>query len=141
MTSLSGTVTRARAHRLWQPLAYLAVGGWNTFFGVGLFWLAYALWHDRIPYLILLLSCNILAITNAYIWYKLLVFRTRGNWLREYLRFYLVYGAAMLLGMGLVFVLVQVFGVHPVLANTVTTAVTVICSFFGHRHVSFAPRK
>ncbi len=37
---MSGTLARLQAHRLWQPLSYLAVGGWNTVFGLGLFWLA-----------------------------------------------------------------------------------------------------
>ena len=141
MTALHQALTRLRAHRLWQPFAYLAVGGWNTLFGVGLYALAYALLHHRVHYLVLLVFCNILAITNAYLCYKLLVFRTQGNWWREYLRFYLIYGAAMLLGMGLVVLFVQALGVHPVLANILTTALTVVCSFFGHRHVSFAPRR
>ena len=133
-------LTHLQTHRLWQSFAYLAVGGWNTFFGAGLYALAYTLLHPHVHYLMILVACNILAITNAFLCYKLLVFRTRGNWLREYLRFYVVYGVAMILGMGLVVLLVQRGGLHPVVANLLTTAVTVACSFFGHRHISFAPR-
>jgi putative flippase GtrA len=139
MSTLRQMLATLRAHRLWQPLAYLVVGGWNTLFGVGIYALAYALLHARFHYLVLLVACNILAITNAYICYKHFVFRTRGNWLREYLRFYAVYGLAMLLGMGLVVLLVRFLGMHPVVANIVTTLVTIVCSFFGHKHVSFAP--
>jgi putative flippase GtrA len=130
--------TLARCHPLWQPVLYLIVGGWNTLFGVGLYALLYFLIGHRINYFVLMIPCNILAITNAYFCYKLFVFRTRGNWLREYLRFYLVYGAAILIGMALVVLFVQVFHMHPVLANILTTGLTVVCSFIGHKRISFA---
>ena len=131
-------LTRVQCHPLWQPAIYLVVGGWNTLFGVGLYALLYFLVGQRINYFVLMIPCNILAITNAYIGYKLFVFRTRGHWLREYLRFYVVYGAAMLLGMGLVVLFVQVFHMHPVWANIGATILTVLISFLGHKHVSFA---
>jgi len=129
---------RAQAHPLWQPATYVVVGGWNTLFGVGLYTGVYFLMKDDVNYFVLLILCNIVAITNAYICYKLFVFKTKGNWLREYPRFCGVYGVAMLLGMGLIVLLVQLMHVHPVLANIATTALTVIVSFFGHKHVSFA---
>lgn len=139
--SLREALRRLRRHRLWQPAAYLAVGGWNTLFGLGLYALAFRALHAHVQYLVLLVLCNIVAITNAYVCYKRLVFRTRGNWLREYLRFYVVYGTAAFLGMGLVAVGVQMFGMHPVWANTAVTGLTIIISYFGHRRVSFAPRR
>jgi putative flippase GtrA len=132
-------LTHAQRHPLWQPAIYLIVGGWNTVFGVGLYALLYFLIGHRINYFVLMIPCNILAITNAYVCYKLFVFRTRGNWLREYLRFYVVYGAAMLIGMALVVLFVQVFHMHPVLASIWTTGITVVCSFIGHKRISFAP--
>ena len=131
---------RMQTHPLWQPCAYLVVGGWNTVFGVGLYALAYLLLKDKVNYFVLLIPCNVVAITNAYLGYKLFVFKTRGGWLREYLRFYVVYGVATLLGMGLVAILVQFLSLHPVLANIITTALTTVVSFIGHKRVSFAPR-
>ena len=130
---------RAQRHRLWQPVAYMAVGGWNTIFGVGSYALAYYALHDRVNYFVLMIPCNVIAITNAFFCYKVFVFRTRGNWLREYLRFYVVYGAATLFGMGTVVFLVQVFNLHPVLANVVTSSSTILISFIGHKRISFAP--
>lgn len=128
-----------RHDRFWQVFRYGLVGGWNTVFGVGLYALVYALLGHRINYLALLIPCNVIAITNAYVCYKLFVFRTRGNWLREYLRFYVVYGVAMVLGIGLVALFVQGLGLQPVLANMLSTLITVACSFVGHKRVSFAP--
>jgi len=62
----------------------------------------------------------------------------RGNWLREYLRFYIVYGLAMVMSMGLVALGVQVFTLHPVVAQALATGVTIVASFFGHKNISFA---
>ncbi|MFZ4396502.1 MAG: GtrA family protein [Kiritimatiellia bacterium] len=121
-------------------IRYLFIGGWNTLFGVGLYTIAYYFLHARVHYLVLAIPCNILAITNAYLCYKLFVFRTRGNWLREYLRFYVVYGAAMLLGFGLLALFVETLHMHPVWANIAIAGLTIVCSFFGHQCISFAPR-
>ena len=120
-------------------IRYLMVGGWNTLFGVGLYIIAYTLLQKHVHYLVLSIPCNIIAITNAYICYKLFVFRTRGNWLREYLRFYVVYGVAMIVGMALLALFVEVFHLHPAWASIVITAITVVFSFFGHKRISFKP--
>ena len=133
-------LARVRAHRLWQPFTYLAVGGWNTAFGLGLFWVVYRLLGSTVNYLVLLAGCNLLAITNAFVCYKFLVFRTRGNWVREYARFWAVYGVSTLAGIGLVALLVQALGMSPVNANFLATGLVVVVGFAGHRWFSFASR-
>ena len=137
---MTGWLDRAQGHRLWQPFSYLAVGGWNTVFGLGLFWLAYRSLGTSVNYLVLLAGCNLLAITNAFVCYKLLVFRTRGNWVREYVRFWAVYGAATVAGIGLVALLVQFLGMSPVTANFLSTGVVILAGFAGHKWFSFAGR-
>lgn len=134
------SIRSLRSHPLWQPVMFLLVGGWNTLFGVGLYAVAYFFLKERVNYFALLFFCNIVAITNAFIFYKLLVFKTKSDWLIEYLRFYGVYGAAMVLGMGLVALEVRVLHFHPVLANFTATIITVIISFVGHKHFSFAAK-
>ena len=122
-------------------LRFLMVGGWNTIFGIGFYVLAYLWLKDYVNYFVLLIPCNIAAITNAYLCYKIFVFRTRGNWLKEYLRFYVIYGLSMLVGMGLVALAVQVFKMHPITAQILTTGITIVASFFGHKKISFAAPK
>lgn len=124
----------------YQVARYLLVGGWNTVFGVGVYALLFALLGDHVHYLILLIPANILAITGAFLCYKYLVFRTRGDGWREYFRCYVVYGAAMLLGAGGLWLLVDFGGLNPVFANLLVTALTVVCSYLGHRFFSFRKR-
>ncbi|MFA5839265.1 MAG: GtrA family protein [Candidatus Margulisiibacteriota bacterium] len=120
-----------------DKINYLLVGGWNTLFGylvfVGLyFWLG-----NRTNYLVLLLISNVLSITNAYIGYKLLVFKTRGNYFREYLRFYMVYGAAILINFLLLPIAVEVLKITPPVAQGILMWLTVVVSYIGHKYFSF----
>lgn len=119
-----------------ERLLYLVVGGWNTVFGFGLFWLLHALctgWH----YLPLLLLSNEAAILNAFVGYRWLVFRSRGPFWRELLRFHAVYLATAALGVALTAALVEGLGLHPVAANACTLVVTVVGGYLAHRHWSF----
>lgn len=116
---------------------FLITGVWNTVFGILAYTVLYEWLKDSVNYLVLLIPANILAITNAYICHKLFVFKTSGNILREYFRFYVVYGGTALLGFGLMFGLVSGFGLNPVLANCLCTGITVACSYFSHRNFSF----
>ena len=134
--SLGGMMT-IRAFVGSQFFRYLAVGAWNTAFGIGLYWLVYLLFGESVHYLVLAVPVNVLAITNAFICYKLIVFRTKGNWGGEYVRCYLVYGGGALVSMALLWLFVDFFRLNPVFANIVGTALVVIGSYFGHRYFSF----
>ena len=124
-----------------EVLAYLLVGGWNTLFGMALYSLGYWLFGKHVHYLLLAVPVNILAITNAFLCYKLFVFRTKGNWLREYLRCYVVYGGGTIVSMVLLWLLKEFLGLNPMVANAVATVIVVVCSYFGHKYFSFGQNK
>ena len=126
MRAESGRITR-----------FLVTGVWNTVFGVLVYIILYEGLKQWVNYLVLLIPGNILAITNAYICYKLFVFKTRGNIIREYLRFYVVYGGAMLLGFVLMFVLVDGLKLNPVAAQILCVPISIIFSYCSHRNYSF----
>lgn len=130
--------TGTRLFRAYWPFArYLLVGGWNTLFGMGVYALLYRCFGQQIHYLVLLLPANILAITNAYLGYKFIVFRTSGNMVREYLRCYMVYGGMLILSVGLLFGFVEYLKVNPVYANVMCVLLTMVVSYFSHKHFSF----
>jgi putative flippase GtrA len=118
-----------------EKVRYLAVGGWNTVFGYGVFALLFMVLP--LHYMAVAVVANILAITNAYLGYKFLVFRTRGNCLREYLRFYVVYGSSALFALALLPALVNLFHISPLLAQAFVVPATVAFSYLGHKHYSF----
>lgn len=133
-----------------QVVRYLIVGAWNTLFGLALYsGLTYVL-TGRIPlaYMVAAALSNVIAITVAFLGYKWFVFKTKGNYLREYLRCYVVYGTTAMVGLALLPILVAllnwILGCRPsvpYIAGVILTGGTVVVSFFGHRQFSFAVKK
>ncbi len=120
-----------------EKINYLAVGAWNTLFGYVFFALLYFLFGKTLHYLVLLVLANIVSITNSYLGYKFFVFKTKGNYLREYLRVYMVYGVAMLINLALLPLVVEGLKINPVPAQGFLVFVNVIFSYFGHKKISF----
>ena len=127
---------------------YLLVGGWNTAFGMlaycGCVWLCEGL--GRFGYLAAGVLSTIIAVTHSFLTYKLLVFRTKGNWLAEYLKCWSVYGVAGLLNFALLPVFVETVRAilpmgcerwSPYVGGLLLTGVTIVLSFIGHRHFTF----
>ena len=89
-----------------QFVRYLCVGAFNTFFGYCTFVIALSLLNQVTPqrflYLTVVLASVIstpLNITVAYFGYKFFVFRTKGNYLSEWLKCFAVYGTGMIPGL------------------------------------------
>ena len=119
-----------------QSIRYIITGIWNTVFGILVYALLIKLLGEN-HYILLAVVSNIISITNAYICYKLFVFKTKGNILKEYLKCYVVYGLSMLLGLLLLYVFVDIAGLNPVIANIISVLLLTIVSFVGHRYYSF----
>jgi putative flippase GtrA len=86
-----------------QFIRYLCVGVFNTLFGYLSFALILTLLNAVLParflYLTVILASILplpLNITIAYLTYKFFVFRTKGNYLGEWLKCFAVYGTGMI---------------------------------------------
>ena len=129
---------------------YLMVGAFNTVFGYGLFAaFNYALRNvGSYSYMLASLLSNLIAITVAFLGYKWFVFKTKGNYVQEWIRCLGVYGGGMLLTLAGLPILVPLLRralvgrpqAAPYLAAGIMAVVVVIVSFFGHKHISFAVR-
>jgi putative flippase GtrA len=137
---------RTRLERYAQVLRYLVVGGANTVIGYAAFAALNYLLTDQVPYAYMFanVGASVFAITIAFLGYKFFVFRTKGNYLREYLRTYVVYGASTLLSLALLPMLVALVGLVmenkvlvPYVAQAFTVPLVVLTSFFGHKKYSF----
>ena len=125
---------------------YLLVGVWNTAFGYGTFALFTHLLENVVPqsYMLASVLANFINITVSFLGYKWFVFRTKGNYLREWIRCVGVYGSNALVGLAILPVLVYAIRHYsqwqrqaPYIAGAILTAFTVLVSFFGHKHFSF----
>jgi putative flippase GtrA len=121
---------------------YLAVGAFNTAFGYGLFALLNYLFYGRYIYASLL--ANLIAITVAFLGYKWFVFKTKGNYLKEWIRCVGVYSSVSLFSLAALPILVTLLKrivenpkLAPYIAGAILTGCTVVASFFGHKRFSF----
>jgi putative flippase GtrA len=131
---------------LLQFARYVLVGGFNTLFGYCL--LALLIWSfsglGPYSYIYAALLANLIAITVAFLFYKWFVFRTRGNYLIEWIRCLGIYGSSMLVGLVGLPILVPILRSnlrHPERASYIAAAimamVSVLFSFLGHKNISF----
>jgi putative flippase GtrA len=89
-----------------QFVRYLCVGVFNTFFGYLSFVIILTLLNVALParflYLTVILASLLpvpLNITVSYLTYKFFVFRTKGNYLAEWIKCFAVYGTGMIPGL------------------------------------------
>ena len=141
-----------RAHRLANHIPsgqlgrYLLVGTWNTLFGYATF-AALVFVLDRFlahGYVLANVLSGLVNITVAFLGYKWFVFKTKGNYLREWARAVAVYSGGIAVGTiclpGLVQALQvwgRVGGSAPYVAGAILTGLGVIVSFLGHKKYTF----
>ena len=120
-----------------RKVRYLIVGGANTLIGYSLGVGLYYVLSPTLHILLIGAISSVLAISVSFTTYKLFVFRTRGHWLTEYLRSYVIYGGMALLGIILLWVLVDSMQLPIWLAQGVSILITVVISYVGHARFTF----
>ena len=139
----------------WQVARYLIVGVWNTLFGYACYALCVALYSRVLAARYLPLTVDLasitatpIGVTMSFLCYKQIVFRTKGNYLREWLRCLTVYGSATLPGLFALPVItraLQQFAscrtIAPYLAGAVVMGLTTIYTYFAHKNFSFSAPK
>jgi putative flippase GtrA len=120
-----------------EQLLYLVVGGWNTLFGYSV-WavMQYAL-GDTLNYLVIILLSWPIAVLNAYIGYRYIVFRSTGPILRELPRFASVYVTTLLVNLALLPIALWALPFSIYVIQALFLFVVVIGSYLGHKYYSF----
>ncbi len=120
-----------------KPLRFIITGGWNFTFSYITLALLYYLFSKRIHYMIIMAFATIINITNAYICHKFFVFKTEGNYLKEYLRYYVVYSVPIAIGFISFPFCIEILKMNFYVTQALLTFITMTISYFGHKHVSF----
>jgi putative flippase GtrA len=124
-----------------RPLRFLMAGAANTAFGLAIYpALLWSVPAFRTHYLVALGIAQAVSLCFAFTTYKLGVFRTRGNILREFATFasfYLFNYAANWLALPL---LVELGHIPPVIAQLGFTVALIAGSWFWHSRVTFRAR-
>jgi putative flippase GtrA len=120
-----------------QEIRFLAIGAWNTAFGYGIFVFLYYLTGNEENYIWLALAAHFIAVVNAFICHKHLVFNSRQHWLPEFIRFNLSYVFSLSIGIALLFCGVRLLRLHPIVAQGLSIFFSTILSYLLHRNFSF----
>jgi putative flippase GtrA len=118
-------------------LRYLFIGGINTIFGYFISNILYYKILSQLHIIYLGIIGNLICITFSFLTYKLFVFQTKGNWIKEYLRCYLVYGLTAVIGIMIMWGLVDGLGLRFWLCQGFVMIMVIIISYIGHNRFSF----
>ena len=131
-----------------QASVYLVVGAWNTLFGTSVYMALVWTFDDmgRFGYMLAAVVGNVIAISESFLTYKLIVFRTKGHWISEYVKCWVIYGGAALINMSILPLCVEGIrwvapenfkSLAPYAGGLIMTGLTVVISFLGHRNITF----
>lgn len=120
-----------------QKIRYLIAGLWNTLFGYFAGLLIYNWLGNFLNVIIIGFIANVLAITMAYTTNKIFVFKTRGNWTKEYIKAWMLYGSTTIVGIGLLWVLVDIFNVRFWVAQGLVTIILIVTAYIGNLRFTF----
>jgi putative flippase GtrA len=133
-----------------QVLRFLLVGGLNTLFGYGCFAFFTMLLTPLMAYgyVVASLLANLLSISFSFLGYKWFVFKTKGNYLREWIRCVGVYATSMVLStaaLPFAVALIRRQNEHrqhaQYIAGGIVLVFSIILSFSGHRRITFGAGK
>lgn len=113
----------------WQGIRYLAVGGFNVGFTLAVFWLLDRLYSAVIGVQAVYWASAIISIISGFIWQRLLVWRSKARWHREFLKFLVLNLTLSATNSLLLFVAVSLLRYPAFPSQVVFTAGLVMLSF------------
>lgn len=122
-----------------QKLRFLLVGGFNTVFAYGLF--AFLVVFLQIPYQAALIINYIIGVNVSIFTMRYYVFRSFGNFWREYGKAWGVYITTLILNYVAMYFMVDIYKMDELIAQAIYTVVITFFTYFMHKYVSFAKPK
>ena len=123
-----------------RPLRFVLAGVWNTAFGYGV----YLLCHAAVTavgghYLLALLPAQVLAVSNAYVVHRRLVFSDHPVGLWTFIRYNLVYWVTFGLNLAILPLIVETTHIDPRLGQAVFILCAAVGTYSAHKRFSFRP--
>ena len=122
-------------------IRFLFAGLFNTLVGLATFPILYfALSAYELHYLKVLSLSQIVCVCVAFITNKFLVFRTRGNYMAEFIKFISFHLTYFFINLISLPVLVEFLNFNPVTGQVMFAIVVIISSYFWHSKITFTPK-
>ena len=121
-----------------RPLRFLLAGGVNTLVGLSMYPALLWTWpYLYRHYLVGLTIAQVVCTLFSFSLYKLTVFRTSGNILREFCLFSSFYYVVYVVNMLVLPVIVRNIIFNPIIAQFGFVIVSVVSSYFWHSYMTF----
>ena len=115
---------------------YLTVGIWNTFFGIGIFYLLLKLLSE-VDYQLLLFVCFIVANLQSHFMQRVFVWKSEEFYFAELTRFFAGAIGVFLINLFLLTFSVDFLGYPTFLSQIVLTIVLTVLNYFFQKHAVF----
>ncbi len=116
-----------------QIAKFCLVGILNTIVGYGIFFISL----QFVNYLLALIVSHIIGVIHSFFWNKYWVFGSNKNKIKEFLRFYSIYGIMLILNIILLFYFVSVIIITPAISQLLILPVLTLLTYTGHKYWSF----
>ena len=117
---------------------FLITGVLNSLFGLIMFpFFFYLLEEYKLHYLIILTISQFVCIIFAYLTNKFLVFKTKGNYIPEFLKFITFHLSHFGINLIALPILVEFFKLQPVVAQVFFAIMVIISSYFWQSRITF----
>ncbi|WP_406313526.1 GtrA family protein [Streptosporangium sp. NBC_01639] len=131
------TIWALGGHRI----TYLLAGAMTAAVHYALLGLGLLAAEDSVPYLFLVVASHLITVVIVYPWYRLIVFRVRGeSWLAGYLRFYAVGMSFLMASVIGIPIFVELMGISIMAAQALVIIASPPLSYAIHRRWTFRDR-
>jgi len=120
-----------------QRTLFLVVGGANTVFATVLFAGLVTLFGKSVPSVVCLSIVWVVSLLTGYFAHRLFVFRAKGHFWADLLRFTGVNYISFLINFVALWILADLIGFPPVMTQIGIISLTVTFNYFGHKYFSF----
>lgn len=124
-----------------QRVLFLIVGGINTLFSTALFAALVTLFGPGVPSAVSLCISWLVSLLLVFAAYRRWVFKVKGRWLTDLMRFASVNLVALLANAFALTALVEGAGLPPIPVQVVLTVLIVVFNYVGHKYFSFRRKR
>lgn len=128
-------------YKIPQSIRFILVGVYNTVFGYILFSALYFAIGNNIHYSLILLISYLIGILNNFIVFKIFVFNTKGNWIKECFTTYLSYSVIYPVNAFLLFISIDLYGLSVYVGQAVAVIIMPIITYFILKRFAFKKKK
>ena len=121
-----------------MPKKFIIAGIINTIFGYLVSIINLHFFLDKFNLILIGIVNNFLSITFAFFLLKKFVFPTRNtNWLNEYIRSFIVYGFKAIMGIFILWFLINLFNLNIFLSQGLSMILTFFFTYKAHKKFTF----